>query len=82
MIPDPTDEIRAIKRKLSDACDNDIRRIVEETRRHQRESGRKSVSVATPIQNSHRDSTNHPLQRSGEASVLEVENLSSPPAER
>ena len=62
MIPDPTDEIRAIKRRLSDACDNDIRRIVEETRRHQRESGRKSVSVTTPIQNSHRESTNNPLQ--------------------
>ena len=27
-------------------------------------------------------SANNPLQRSGEASVLEVENLSSPPAER
>ena len=32
MIPDPTDDIRSIKRKLSDACNNDIRRIVEETR--------------------------------------------------
>jgi hypothetical protein len=82
MIPDPTDDIRAIKRKLSDACNNDIRRIVEETRRHQRESGRKSVSVVTPIQCSRSDSTNNPLQRSGEANVLDVENLSSPPAER
>ena len=61
MIPDPTDEIRAIKRKLSDACDNDIRRIVEESRRHQRESGRKSVSLATPIQSSRGDSTNNPI---------------------
>ncbi len=34
MIPDPMAETRAIKRKLSDACGNDIGRIVEETRRH------------------------------------------------
>ncbi len=30
MIPDSIDEIRAIKRKLSDACGNDIGRIDQE----------------------------------------------------
>ena len=45
MIPDPTDEIRAIKRKLAAECGNDIHRIMEESRRRQRVSGRKSVAV-------------------------------------
>jgi len=81
MIPDPTDEIRAIKRKLSDACGNDIRLIVEETRRHQRESGRKSIPVPSRLQST-LNTTNNPPQRSGEIGVFEVENLSSPPAER
>ena len=43
--PDPTDEIRAIKRKLAAECDYDIHRIAEQARRHQRESGRKSVTL-------------------------------------
>lgn len=47
MIPDPTDEIRAIKRKLSDACGNDIQRIFEEARRHQQASG--SMSAPAPL---------------------------------
>ncbi len=45
MIPDPTDEIRAIKHELAAECGNDIHRIVEEARRRQRESGRASVTV-------------------------------------
>lgn len=49
MIPNPTDEIRAIKRKLATACDNDIHRIAEDARRHQHESGRQSVAVPQPI---------------------------------
>ena len=80
MIPDPTDEIRAIKRKLSDACGNDIRHIVEETRRH-RKSGRKSIPVPFRPQST-TNTTNNPLPRSGAIGVSEVENLSSPPAER
>ncbi len=43
--PDPTDEIRAIKRKLAAECDFDIHRIAEQARRRQRESGRKSVTL-------------------------------------
>lgn len=45
MIPDPTEAILEIKRELSACCENDLRRISEETRRHQRESGRKVVSL-------------------------------------
>ena len=45
MIPDPTDEIRAIKRKLSEKFDNDIHRIAEDARRRQTQSGRRIVPV-------------------------------------
>lgn len=38
-IPDPNDEIRAIRDRLSAACDYDVDKIVDETRRHQAESG-------------------------------------------
>ena len=44
MIPDPTDEIRAIRDRLAANCDYDLDRIVEETRQHQRESGRNYCS--------------------------------------
>ena len=44
-IPDPTDEIRAIKHRLAAECGNDIRRIAEQARRRQRESGRQVVTV-------------------------------------
>jgi hypothetical protein len=42
--PDPTEEIRQIKRQLAAQFDNDLHRIAEETRRRQRESGRKVVT--------------------------------------
>lgn len=42
--PDPTEEIRQIKRQLATQFDNDLHRIAEETRRRQRESGRKVVT--------------------------------------
>lgn len=45
MMPDPTDEIRQIKHRLAAEYGNDLHRIVEETRRRQRESGRESVAV-------------------------------------
>ena len=41
---DPTEEIRQIKRQLAAQFDNDLHRIAEETRRRQRESGRKVVT--------------------------------------
>jgi hypothetical protein len=45
MIPDPTDEIRAIRNRLAARCNYDLDRIVEETRQHQRESGRTYSSL-------------------------------------
>jgi hypothetical protein len=45
MLPTPTDEIRAVRRELAAALDNDIHRIPEETRRRQRESGRIYISL-------------------------------------
>ncbi len=48
MIPNPIDEIRAIKHKLAAECDNDIHRIAEDARRRQHESGRQSVEVPQP----------------------------------
>lgn len=57
MIPDPTDEIRDIKRKLSEKFGNDIHRIAEDARRRERESGREMASVPLPL-----NSVNHPKQ--------------------
>ncbi len=45
MIPDPTDEIRAIRNRLAAKCNFDLDRIVEETRQHQRDSGRSFRSL-------------------------------------
>lgn len=42
---DPTDEIREIKRQLAAEFDFDIKRIAEETRRRQKESERKFVTL-------------------------------------
>jgi hypothetical protein len=36
---DPTEEIKAIRDRLAAECDYDVDRILEQTRRHQRESG-------------------------------------------
>ncbi len=45
MIPDPNDDILEIKRRLSAQFGNDVHRIAEETRRRQRLSGRKVVTL-------------------------------------
>lgn len=56
--PDPTEEIRQIKQHLAAQFDNDLHRIAEETRRRQRESGRKVVTrpprVPEPINTTNR----------------------------
>ena len=69
--PDPTDEIRAIKRKLAAECDYDIHRIADQARRHQRESGRKSVTL-TPRTLTVENTTNqsmHPTEMGGRDSA-------------
>jgi hypothetical protein len=45
MVPDPTDEMRAIRDRLAAKCNYDLNRIVEETRQHQRDSGRTYCSL-------------------------------------
>jgi hypothetical protein len=72
MIPDPNDEILAIKRRLAAKFDNDIHRIAEDIRRRQSDDGRVVVSLP-PRRYVSTIATNNPLQRSGEASVVEVE---------
>jgi hypothetical protein len=62
--PDPTDEIRAIKRKLAAECDYDIHRIAEQARRRQREFGRKSVTL--PPRPRTADNTANPSMHSTE----------------
>ena len=45
MMPDPTDEIRAIRHKLAAMFDNDVRRIGADIRRQRRESGRTYLTL-------------------------------------
>lgn len=47
---DPIDEIRAIRDRLSAECDYDLDRIVEATRRQQKESGRTFLSPPAHVQ--------------------------------
>ena len=63
MIPDPTDEIRAIRQKLAAEFGNDLHRIAEETRRRQRESGREFVTLPKRSPSA-RDTTNEPIHPS------------------
>ena len=68
MIPDPNDDILAIKRRLAAKFDNDVHRIAEETRRRQRTSGRKVVSLP-PRRCTPTGTTNQAMQRSGNERV-------------
>ncbi len=68
MIPDPNDEILAIKRRLAAQFGNNLHRIAEETRRRQRQSGRKLVSLP-PRRCTPTDTTNKAMQRSGDKRV-------------
>ena len=78
MIPDPTDEIREIRRKLAAEFGNDLHRIAEETRRRQRESGREYITL--PRRTPRRDrTTSQVMHSSGNGSDLE--NGGSSPAE-
>lgn len=62
--PDPTEEIRQIKRQLAAQYDNDLHRIAEETRRRQRESGRKVVT-RPPRVPATRNATNQSMHPTG-----------------
>jgi hypothetical protein len=78
MTVDPNDEILAIKRRLSDQFNNDVHLIAEDTRQRQRQSGRKVLTLPPRMIPLHA-TTNKPMHGSGEAAVVRVENLSSPP---
>ena len=81
MTADPNDEILAIKRRLSDQFNNDVHLIAEDTRQRQRQSGRKVLTLPPRLIPAHA-TTNKPMHESGEAGVIQVESLSSPPRDR
>ena len=66
------DELRATRERLLAESGGTVSGLLDRLRADQASSTRPKYNPAD----------NNPLQRSGEASVLEVENLSSPPAER
>jgi hypothetical protein len=72
MIPDPNDEILAIKRRLAARFENDLHRIAEDIRSRQHENGREVVSL--PPRRCESKLTPLPalLNRSGEAIVAEA----------
>lgn len=45
MIPDPTDEIKAARHRLGAELDFDLHRIIQDTRKRQRESGRPYIRL-------------------------------------
>ncbi len=45
MIPDPNDEILAIKRRLAARFDNDVHRIAADIRKRQGDSGHEVISL-------------------------------------
>ena len=64
-IPDPTDEIRAIRQALAAKFDNDLHRIAEDIRRQQRESGRTYITLPRRIPRTN-STTNQVMHPSGE----------------
>lgn len=64
MIPDPTNEIRAIRNRLSAACNYDVDKIVDEARRHQAKSGRTYINLAA-TQTDAKNTTNQRMHPTG-----------------
>ena len=77
IIPDPTEEIKAIRHRLGAAFDYDLDRIFADIQRRQSESGRTYVT-----RQPRRIADNNAMHRSGEAARSEVENRSSPSGDR
>ncbi len=65
MIPDPNDEILAIKRRLAARLDNDLHRIAADVRQRQGQSGHKVISL--PPRRCTPTPTNDAVNRSGES---------------
>ena len=68
MLDSPTDEIRAIRHQLAERFDNDMKRIVDDLRRQQRDSGPQYIRLPKRSPRVHR-TTNNPMHRSGEVEV-------------
>jgi hypothetical protein len=64
VMPTPTEEIRKIRRELAAMFDNDVHRIGEETRRRQRESGRRFITLPKRLPHN-RDAANQSLHPAG-----------------
>jgi len=79
MIQKPTttdpvlDEIHRTRREISERFGGDLHAILDDARKRQAASGRPVWSPGA---------ANHPMQPSGEAGRLEVDDQSSPPADR
>ena len=75
-IPDPTEEIKAVRHRLGAAFDYDLDRIFADIQRRQSESG--LTYVTGPPR---KIADNNALHRSREAGRSKMENLSSRPGE-
>lgn len=64
MIPDPNEEILAIKRRLAARFNNDVHRIAADVRKNQVQAGREVISLP-PRRCSVADTTNNAMQRNG-----------------
>ena len=82
MIPDPTDEIKTIRRKLAAKFDNDVKRIGADIRREERESGRIFITLPKREPVLAHAVQNQPLHRSNDVRVFDMANQSSSPGER
>jgi hypothetical protein len=65
MIPDPNDEILAIKRRLAAQFDNDLHRIATDVRQRQGQGGHEVISL--PPRRCTPNTTNKAVNRSGES---------------
>jgi len=77
MVPDPTEEIKAIRHRLGAECDFDLDRIIDDVQQRQRESGRTYIRLP-------KREPRITMRCTGAAgpSGLLVEDLSSPPGDR
>jgi hypothetical protein len=77
MIPDPTEEIKAIRHRLGAEMDFDLDRIIADVQQRQKESGRTYIRL--PKREPRITMRCTGAAKSGESAV---ENLSSPPGDR
>jgi len=77
MIPDPTEEIKAIRHRLGAELDYDLDRIVDDTRRGQEESGRAYIRLPK-----REPRITIRCTRAAESGVLTLENQAPRPGDR